>query len=262
MPGATPVQRSSPLESVNVSSRVGRALGDDLQQSLTIGKHRQIAQAATEVFIAKGYLEPSVDEIALRAGVSKQTVYKHFGSKEKLFLAVTKAATDAVTNELAAQLEARRPDGSDFRLELETFARTLARGVLTPEMTSLRRLVMNEVTRFPELGRAWYRHGPGRVVEQLTRRLGELKAQGLLAMDQPERAAEDFNWLVLSAPQNKMLFGAVASFSDAEIDALATRAVRLFLSAYEIRQPQRGRGTAGRPPIARDRQLKSKRRTQ
>lgn len=216
---------------------------------MTISKRRQIAQAATEIFIAKGYLEPSVDEIAVRAGVSKQTVYKHFGSKEKLFLAVTKAATDAVTNELAAQLEARRSDGSDFATELETFARTLARGVLTPEMTSLRRLVMNEVTRFPELGRSWYRHGPGRVVEQLSRRLSELRAEGLLAVDDPERAAEDFNWLVLSAPQNKMLFGAVASFTDGEIDALATRAVRLFLSAHGVRRAHRGRNTAVRPSI-------------
>ena len=251
MPRA-PRGRSGPIETANVPSRVGRALGDEL----AISKHGQIALAATEVFIAKGYLEPSVDEIALRAGVSKQTVYKHFGSKEKLFLAVTKAATDAVTNELAAQLEARRSDESDFSFELETFARTLARGVLTPEMTSLRRLVMNEVTRFPKLGRAWYRNGPGRVVEQLTRRLGELKAKGLLAVDDPERAAEDFNWLVLSAPQNKMLFGAVRSFTDAEIDAMATRAVRLFLSAYEVRRQRRGRELAVRPPTRRGRRSK------
>jgi AcrR family transcriptional regulator len=228
---------------------------------MTVSKHRQIAHAATEVFIANGYAETSVDQIASRAGVSKQTVYKHFGSKEKLFLAVTKAATDAVTDELAAQLEARRPDALDFAIELETFARTLARGVLTPEMTALRRLVIAEVPRFPELGRAWYRHGAGRVVEQLTKRFGELKAQGRLAIGDHQRAAEDFNWLVLSAAQNKMMFGTVQRFSDADLDSLATRAVKVFLSGHGVRPHQQERAAAAAPIGVSRRRLRSSRRT-
>jgi len=210
---------------------------------MTVSKHRKIAKAATEVFIAKGYTTASVDEIAMQAGVSKQTVYKHFGNKERLFLAVSMAATDAITGELAAQLDASRTGTADFQSELSAFARTLARMVLTPEITALRRLVMNEVGRFPTLGRTWYAHGPGRVVTQLTPRLRELNDKGLLSIDDPERAAEDFNWLVLAAPQNKMLFGATRSFTDKEIDAIATHAVNLFIAAH---RPTSGRRAGGR----------------
>jgi len=211
---------------------VSGTLSAEIRQTRTLSKHRKIAQAAAEVFVAKGYPTASVDEIALRAGVSKQTVYKHFGSKENLFLVVTTAATDGITNLLAAQLEASRGQTTDVVAELTTFARILGRLVLEPEMMALRRLVMTELVRFPELGRSWYRHGPGRVVEQLSRRFRELTEEGYLGVHDPQQAAEYFNWLVLAPPQNKILFGAVESFTEAEIDKMASDAVQVFLAAY------------------------------
>lgn len=217
-----------------ISEQVGGALGAELQDR-TVSKHRQIAQAATEVFIEMGYPTASVDEIALRAGVSKQTVYLHFGSKESLFLAVTTAATDAITEELAAQLEASRSGSQDFTAELHAFARTLARLVLRPEIMALRRLVMTEVVRFPELGRTWFAHGPGRIVEQLAPSLQELSRSGDLAIEDPQLAAEQLNWLVLAPGQNKMIFGAVDQFTEPEIDRMAAAGVRLFLAAYQAR---------------------------
>ena len=48
-------------------------------------KRRAILEAATTVFLRKGYLGTSMDEIAALAAVSKQTVYKHFADKERLF---------------------------------------------------------------------------------------------------------------------------------------------------------------------------------
>ena len=48
-------------------------------------KRRAILDAAAEVFAASGYERASIDAIAARAGVSKPTVYSHFGGKEQLF---------------------------------------------------------------------------------------------------------------------------------------------------------------------------------
>jgi TetR/AcrR family transcriptional regulator, mexJK operon transcriptional repressor len=226
-------------ESPTVSERVGTALVAVFNESRTVSKHRKIAEAATEVFIAKGYSTASVDEIALTAGVSKQTVYKHFGSKENLFLAVAAAATDAVTDELGAQLEASRVESDGLAEQLHAYAYTLARLVLRPEIMALRRLVMTELVRFPELGLTWYAHGPGRVVEQLRRRFQELSERGTLSVDDSQQAAEYFNWLVLSTPQNKILFGTVESYTDAEIDQMATAAVAFFLAACRPHQQVR-----------------------
>ncbi|WP_030040457.1 TetR/AcrR family transcriptional regulator, partial [Streptomyces resistomycificus] len=48
-------------------------------------KRQAILEAATEVFLNKGYLGTSMDEVAALASVSKQTVYKNFTDKQRLF---------------------------------------------------------------------------------------------------------------------------------------------------------------------------------
>src|SRR5437764_7215203 len=51
-------------------------------------KRHAIVDAACAEFLREGYSASSMDEIARRAGVSKPTIYSHFGNKERLFLAV------------------------------------------------------------------------------------------------------------------------------------------------------------------------------
>jgi len=48
-------------------------------------KHKAIVDAATALFLSKGYQGTSVDEIAALAKVGKQTVYHHFADKQNLF---------------------------------------------------------------------------------------------------------------------------------------------------------------------------------
>ena len=58
-------------------------------------KHRAILEAAEELFLRQGFLGTSMDEIASLAGVSKQTVYARFSSKEALFVAMCGGMTSA-----------------------------------------------------------------------------------------------------------------------------------------------------------------------
>jgi TetR/AcrR family transcriptional repressor of mexJK operon len=227
-----------------VSERAGAAIATKFQESRSGAKRRTIAQAATELFIAKGYPATSVDEIAEAARVSKQTVYKHFGSKENLFLAVTAAATDAILDELETLINPALGESENVEQDLLTFARRFAALVLRPELMALRRLVMTEAVHFPELGLTWYAHGPGRVIDQLARSFERLNERGLIAVDDAPLAAENFNWLLLSAPQNKILFGVVEKFTDDEIGQIAARAVQVFLAAY---RPASGRGMFRKP---------------
>ena len=48
-------------------------------------RRQAIIRAATEVFLRHGYLGATTDEVAARASVSKQTLYKHFADKQHLF---------------------------------------------------------------------------------------------------------------------------------------------------------------------------------
>ncbi|MGL5860132.1 MAG: TetR/AcrR family transcriptional regulator, partial [Phycicoccus sp.] len=59
----------------------------------SVAKRRRLLEAAETVFVRDGYRGASVDEVAALAGVSKQTLYAHFGSKEALFVEVVTAVT-------------------------------------------------------------------------------------------------------------------------------------------------------------------------
>ncbi len=211
-------------------------------------KQRVIARAATTVFLRDGYVATSMDEVAALAGVSKQTVYAHFGSKEQLFLAVMEEAIDGVLDDFFAALARSFPGSSDLEGDLVRLGRILLTRILHPELMALRRLVIAEVGRFPQLGQAWYESGPGALIEALAARLQELGEVGDLHVEDPRAAAADFNWLVVSKPQNMMLFGIADRFTSTEIDRLVRAAVRVFLAAYAPVEP-----TATDGSVARDR---------
>jgi len=195
-------------------------------------KRRAILDAATEAFLEQGYGGTSMDSIAAAAGVSKQTVYQHFGDKQRLFreliTATVQAASDPVYD------EARRlADSGRIEDDLRDLARRLLALVMQPTMLRLRRLVIAEARRFPELGRVFYDQGPGRTIATLAETFAELAAQGKLHAPDPLLAATHFNWLVMSAPLNEaMLLGKDESLSARKIKQLGDGAVRVFLSAY------------------------------
>jgi AcrR family transcriptional regulator len=195
-------------------------------------KRAAILQAATEVFLRDGYPGASMDEIAALSAVSKQTIYKHFGSKEALFVEIvtsmTGAAGDTVHNDVVDL-------GKDEELEdyLRAYALRQLTVVLTPRLMQLRRLVIGEVGRFPDLAEALYEHGPKRAVGLLAAMIERLASRGLLTVDDPIVAATHFNWLVMSAPLNAaMLLGDRGIQKPAELRRQAEDGVRVFLAAY------------------------------
>lgn len=198
-------------------------------------KHAAILDAATEVFLKGGYLGANMDEIAERSGVSKQTVYKHFESKEALFIEIvstmTNDAGDSVHNEIGKAV-----GRDDLAACLRGYAYRQLAVVLTPRIMQLRRLVIGEVGRFPELARVLYERGPMRALAELASSFTDLAERGLLVIDDPMLAASHFNWLVMSAPLNQaMLLGDAGIPTDAELRRHANEGVRVFLAAYGSR---------------------------
>ena len=198
----------------------------------TAEKRAAVLEAAAKVFLSGGYLGASMDEIADLAGVSKQTVYTYFSNKEALFAAMASAlsneANDRVHNNVAEF-------GEDDDLEgyLVCYAVRQLEVVLTPRILQLRRLVIGEVGRFPELGAALYAGGPGRAIASLAATFERLADRGALSVHDPLLAATQFNWLIMSAPLNRaMLLGDGAIPSSKELREHATECVRMFLAAY------------------------------
>ncbi len=189
-------------------------------------------EAARTVFLRKGYGGASMDEVAALAAVSKQTVYKHFADKKRLFTAIITgdiSATETLTHAMVAAL----PDSQDIEKDLRRFARRHIIDVTQPHLIQLRRIIIAEAERFPELARTWYASGPERAHTTLADQFQALARRGLLWVDDPLLAAQHFNWLILSIPLNKAMFhGSDTEFTPAELERYADEGVRVFLAAY------------------------------
>jgi TetR/AcrR family transcriptional repressor of mexJK operon len=197
-------------------------------------KRAAIVQAATTLFLRQGYHDTGTDQIAAAASVSKQTVYNQFGDKKRLFHDIIIGVT-ATAERFAAGL----PDelaGVRTAVDLQPALRALARhylaAVLNPQVLALRRLIIGEASRFPELAAAYYQRAPGRVLAALADVFGRLADRGLLAVEDPAEAAEQFAYLVLGRPLDHGMFH-VDDVPDVErSQRTADSAVRVFLAAY------------------------------
>src|SRR5262245_8673853 len=202
-------------------------------------KHKAILEAATTLFLSKGYQGTSVDEIAALAAVGKQTVYKHFADKQRLFSEIILSNITTAEGFTSAAAEILR-DTSDLGRDLREVARRYLTVVIHPSVLQLRRLIIAEADRFPELARSYYERVPEHTLTSLGSSFRELAERGLLQTDEPALAARQFAWLVLGQPLNQAMFcGYDGPFSASELDHLADAAVRVFLAAYATADPRK-----------------------
>jgi TetR/AcrR family transcriptional repressor of mexJK operon len=183
-----------------------------------------IKEAASRLFLERGYAGTTMDDVAASAGVSKQTVYTHFRNKEELFAALVLGNAERV-DEFIAGIDQTLESESSLAGGLLALAQRYLAFVIRPEVVSLRRLVIAEASRFPDLARTYYERVPERVYSGLARAF-----QRRLRLDDPVLAAHHFVWLVLGTSLDEALLAPSASPPD--IAWIAASGVRAFLAAY------------------------------
>lgn len=184
-----------------------------------------IREAAATLFLEKGYQGTSMEDIATAAQVSKQTIYTHFANKQELFADLVLGNADRVEGFISGLSV-----GPDVEEGLLRIARDYVRFVSRPEVMRLRRLVIAEAGRFPELARAYYERVPQKVVAAFARLFTELTEDGRLHTEDAHTAAEHFVWLTLGVPLDRGMF--ISPPQDHDLDHIADSAVKVFLSAY------------------------------
>ena len=196
-------------------------------------KRQAITEAATRLFLDQGFDGTSMDEIAAAAGVSKQTVYKQFTDKRQLLYDIVVDIAGRA-GEIAATMQAMFEGIDDLDSGLDALARRYASAVLHPEVLRLRRLVVSEAVRFPDLARAYYEQAPKLGLDAVETGLRQLTERNVLRIEDTAAAANHFAYLVLGPLIDRALFLPGDAISEAEINRWASAGVAAFVRAYGI----------------------------
>ena len=180
-----------------------------------------IVEAATRLFLERGFGAVSMDDLAAAADVARRTLYNQFASKEEIFR--------AMLQEVSGQLEQALPPGLETLGDAEAVLRLVARTILelhkNPDYVSFLRMVMADARQFP-----WIAEEFAAVMdpqtERLVRLLAHLTSVGVLNCRNPRLAAHQLMgalndislWPLLlgreriSAPDEELIDETVAMF--------------------------------------------------
>jgi pimeloyl-ACP methyl ester carboxylesterase/AcrR family transcriptional regulator len=199
-------------------------------------KRVAVTRAATAVFLREGFGDATIDAIAAEAGVAKQTIYNHFGDKEQLFRAVmAEAQQDLGTRSGLPAFEEWLSGSGDLRADLRAYGRAALPAVVRPDIAALRRLVIAEWNRHPELLAEWA--APRAAFEEsLARAIHRQAQRGTLDVPDPALAARQLNMVTIHEAMIRSLFG-VRALGDEEISEIVDTGVDMWLRAYGYREP-------------------------
>jgi len=195
-------------------------------------KHVAIVMAARRIFVERGYGAASMDDVARAAGVAKQTVYKHFGSKAALFRAIVEGIAVDLLSPVAVPGAGTRE--TDPAAALGALGRRFVTLVVDPASVGLFRLLVAEASRFPELAEPIYHAGPDRLVRELSAFLERATEAGWLAVENPRMAAEQFFGALRGNIQLRAAFAANPIAPEPYL-AYADSAVAAFLRAHAVK---------------------------
>lgn len=194
------------------------------------GKGAAILETAKRLFLSLGYEGVSMDQIAAEAGVSKLTVYSHYGDKETLFAAAAKAFCD---QQLPGSLFESRPD-LPLRERLLQVAHAFFSMVASPEAIAGHRILSTPQMAETVVPRMFWEAGPQRVQDAFAALLSARVAAGQLEIEDIPRAAAQFFALLKGEPHMQLVFGC-APLTEAEAEAHVRASVDMFLRAYAPR---------------------------
>ncbi|MCU7553337.1 TetR/AcrR family transcriptional regulator [Alteromonas sp. ASW11-19] len=210
-----------------ITPRVGRPKSEQ--------KRQQILTAASELFLQEGFSGTSMDKVARHSGVSKQTVYSHFDSKDALYVAAIEAKCR--TYELDPS---RLADSNTCELPLSECLQQVGvqfmRLFHDPQVIAMYRVVITEATNNPHVAELFYEAGPKASIDVLAR-VFEKASDQTLPPAEARQLAIDYFGLLKGEFHIRSLFALASPMSETGITQHVRQAVRKTLRLYEAALP-------------------------
>jgi TetR/AcrR family transcriptional regulator, mexJK operon transcriptional repressor len=199
---------------------------DQTPSPATADKAARIIAAAREAFLERGYDGVSMDEVAKRACVAKQTVYARYASKDALFLAVVDSVQRRVLSALST------PEPLPIRDQLRRIARELLELMLDPSILSVFRISVGASYRFPTLGRLLYETRVKELHAAVAHIIKQSAKDGSLKVDDAFVAADQIFALVRGQLHLHCLFDPSFRPSRVQIKRQVDAAIDCFMARY------------------------------
>ncbi len=197
-------------------------------------KQAAIIEAAQDTFLEHGFDGASMDAIALKANVSKRTVYNRFRSKEELF--------GAAIEDICRRVLPFNPDEIESSLNPKAYVRELSFGflrtVLSPEAISLRRIATFESARKPSLGAAYLEHGLYFLIKNTAPLVQRLADRGVLKIGDPHTAICQLGALITEPLFSEVLLGVKPENLEEAITNQVTTGLDAFWRLYGVEEHQ------------------------
>jgi AcrR family transcriptional regulator len=194
-------------------------------------RRQEILDAATTLFLEKGFSGYSIDDIIERTGGSKRTVYKLFPCKQDLYGAIAKGVVQKVLEPIEIPALGDRP--------IEDVLREFGENYLTvktsPDFSKLYRGFLSEAVRFPETCRCVFESGPARVNAALAGVLAHFETRGDVSFENRELAAEQFIAMLRTERMFAASLGIEPPPAKAAINRHVANAVTIFLDGCRKR---------------------------
>ncbi len=196
-----------------------------------LGKRAAILNVAKRLFVQHGFDGVSMDQIATEAGVSKLTVYSHFGDKDSLFSAAVRAKCE---EQMPAALFLAELEGNLYE-QLTIIARAFFALVTSDEAIAMHRMMTMPGTGDSHVRELFWQAGPRQTKDFFAEFLRARVARGELDVPEIDRATSQFFCLLKGDIHAQMMCGLCCTPSPDEVERHVEGTVDLFLRAYGSR---------------------------
>ncbi|MEM9056185.1 MAG: TetR/AcrR family transcriptional regulator [Pseudomonadota bacterium] len=192
-------------------------------------KAEAIREAAAELFMTEGMMRTSMDAIAAAAGVSKQTVYSHFRSKDDLFRACVAAKVKTYG------LDGTPPAaGADIGAVLRHLGRQYLTLLCDEGVICMFRLMVAEVSAHPQVAGSFHEAGPTATLHVVRDAIEPHLSTDGDARDLALQAASEFLALIRGRYFLSLLLGTRTGIDEAELHAHVDHCIAQTLRLYPL----------------------------
>jgi AcrR family transcriptional regulator len=193
-------------------------------------RNSKLQKVAADLFLKRGYEGVTIDKIVELAGGSKSTVYSEFGGKCGLFI----SSIENLCREANEPLTKIDYAGLNLEASLKKLSFHILKLITAKRSVELHRLAVGEAANCPEVGEAWYTHGPAKTASFIRALLESHKDELRKTSIPIERMAVMLHDSLTGDVLYRLLAGVGKHENDAELERLACAAVDVILGSISV----------------------------